>query len=84
MKYKFKPSGVCAVLMEAEIENNIIKSFITIGGCPGNSKGICSLIVGRNIDEVIKSLKGIKCREKMTSCPDQIAIFLQKIKDKKI
>ena len=84
MKYKFKPSGVCAIGMEAEIENNIIKSFKTIGGCHGNSQGVCALIKGQNIDDVIKTLKGIKCGHKNTSCPDQIAIFLEKIKNKEI
>ena len=84
MKYKFKPSGVCATLMEAEIENDVIKSFKTTGGCHGNSQGICALIKGQRVDDVIKTLKGIDCRGKGTSCPDQIAIFLQKIKNKKI
>lgn len=84
MKYKFKPSGVCATLMEAEIEDNIIKSFKTTGGCHGNSQGVCALIKGKKIDDVIKTLKGIDCHGRGTSCPDQIAIFLQKIKNKEI
>ena len=27
MKYTYKPKGVCSTLMEADIENNIIKSI---------------------------------------------------------
>ena len=32
------------------------------------------------IDDVIAKLKGIECGRKGTSCPDQIAIALEKIK----
>ena len=37
--------------------------------------------MGMNIDEVIARLKGIECGFKDTSCPDQIAIALEKIKN---
>ena len=33
------------------------------------------------IDDVISRLKGIKCGMKGTSCPDQIAKALEKIKE---
>ena len=32
------------------------------------------------IDDVIAKLRGIECGRKGTSCPDQIAIALEKIK----
>ena len=35
---------------------------------------------GMNIDDVIARLRGIECGRKGTSCPDQIAIALEKIK----
>ncbi len=34
-----------------------------------------------NIDEAIKRLKGILCGDKGTSCPDQLAKALEKIKN---
>jgi len=80
MKYTFKPSGVCSQLFEADIENGIIKSFRIIGGCPGNTQGVCKLITGMNVNDVIAKLKGIDCRGKGTSCPDQVARFLESIK----
>lgn len=79
MKYTYRPQGVCSQMFEADIENGIIKSFKIIGGCPGNTQGICKLIKGMPIKEVIQKLKDIDCRGKGTSCPDQVAIFLESI-----
>ena len=80
MIYSYKPNGVCSIKMDFVIENNIIKDFNVIGGCNGNLKGIKSLIIGQDIDYVISKLKGIKCNNKSTSCPDQIAIALEEYK----
>lgn len=63
-----------------EIDGNIIKSLDIIGGCPGNTAGVSLLVRGRNIDEVINMLKGIPCREKGTSCPDQVSQALAEYK----
>ena len=62
------------------IENNIIKSLRIIGGCAGNTVGLSKMLEGQNIDEVIKRLKDIPCGYRGTSCPDQIAIALEKYK----
>ena len=45
--------------------------------------GVSKLVEGRNIDEVIKLLKGIRCGARQTSCPDQLAIALEEIKAKR-
>ncbi len=84
MEYKYKPVGVCSQEMIIDIENDIIKSVKIIGGCAGNTVGVSRLIAGMKIDEAIKRLKGIPCGYKNTSCPDQLAIALQEIKEKKI
>ena len=81
MVYSFKPQGVCSMEMVVDIEENVIKSVQIKGGCPGNSLGVSSLVAGMHIDEAIKRLKGIDCRGKGTSCPDQLAIALEKIKE---
>ncbi len=80
MKYTYTPTGVCSKKMEIEVENNIIKSVKILGGCPGNTLGVSKLLVGMNIDEAIKRLKGILCGNKGTSCPDQLSIALENIK----
>lgn len=80
MEYKYKPEGVCSREIIIEIENNIIKNLKIVGGCPGNTVGISKLVQNRNVDEVIKLLKGIQCGDKETSCPDQIAKALENYK----
>ncbi len=80
MEYRYMPEGVCSMQMIFEIENNIIKKLKIIGGCPGNTVGVSKLVEGRNIDEVIKMLKGIPCGIKGTSCPDQVARALEEYK----
>ena len=80
MQYIYNPEGVCSMQMIFEIEQNIIKSLKIVGGCPGNTVGVSRLVEGRNIDEVIKMLKGIECGVKGTSCPDQVAIALENYK----
>ena len=79
-EFKYIPNGVCAREMIFSIDNNIIIDAKTIGGCPGNSQGVSSLIKGMNIDEVIDKLKGINCANRGTSCPDEIARALEQYK----
>ncbi len=43
---------------------------------------VSKLVIGKTIDEVINTLKGIDCRGKGTSCPDQIAQALIEYKNK--
>lgn len=77
MEYRYEPEGVCSYEMIFEIENNIIKSLKILGGCPGNTVGVSKLVEGKDIETVIKLLKGIPCRDKRTSCPDQVAKALE-------
>jgi uncharacterized protein (TIGR03905 family) len=75
----FQPQNVCSRQIHIEYDDNgIITKASHIGGCKGNLDGICSLIVGMHISEVIKRLDGIQCRNG-TSCPDQIAKGLKKV-----
>ena len=78
----FKPNNVCSREMTIEYENGIVTKATVIGGCNGNLQGICRLIEGMRIEDVIARLKGIKCRGSRTgetSCPDQLAIGLENI-----
>lgn len=80
MTFKFIPNGVCSREMIFEIDNNIINDIKIVGGCHGYSQGLIKLCIGQNIDDVIDKLKGIKCGNKPTSCPDQIAQALSEKK----
>ena len=76
----YEPVGVCASKINIDLSGDIIKKVKIIGGCPGNSQAVCRLCEGRTIDDVIESLKGIKCGMKDTSCPDQLAGALEELK----
>lgn len=82
MVYKYEPKGVCSMEMNIEVEGDTIKSVEIIGGCAGNTKGVSVLVEGMKIDDAIRKLKGIDCRGRGTSCPDQLARALEEIKEK--
>lgn len=82
MMIQYQPQGVCSRLIQLEIENDKIVAAQFVGGCNGNTKGICSLIIGMNVDNVIQRLSGITCGGKPTSCPDQLARCLMEYKRK--
>ena len=82
MKKVYYPKGVCSTLIEYEIDSNNKITFLNVvNGCNGNLKGICKLCIGRDKDDVINTLEGIKCGLKNTSCPDQIALALKSYKE---
>lgn len=73
----FKTTGVCAKEIQFDVEDNKIKSVNFIGGCPGNLIGITHLVKDMEIETAIAKLKGISCKTKETSCPDQLAQALE-------
>lgn len=82
MTYTYKTSGVCSQQIKIEInDDETIEDVEFLGGCNGNLKGIAALAKGKKIDEIIETLKGIKCGFKGTSCPDQLAKALEQIKE---
>lgn len=80
MTYEYKTNGVCSRKIDIEVEDGIIKDIGFVGGCNGNLQGICRLVKGQRIDDVIERLEGINCGMKGTSCPDQLAKALKEIK----
>ena len=79
--YTYKTSGVCSTEIHIDVEGDIIKSVEFVRGCPGNLFGISQLVKGMNIDDAIEKLSGIKCRDKDTSCPDQLSKALKEFKN---
>lgn len=81
---QYQTTGVCCRIMQLKIEDGIIKDAEFLGGCNGNLQGIKSLIKGMRIEDVISKLKGIRCGDKNTSCPDQLATCLMAYNNKEI
>ncbi len=78
MQYTYTTSGTCSREILFEIEDGKVTKIEFIGGCNGNLKGICSLVEGMSVEDVIARLDGITCGPKATSCPDQLARALKK------
>ena len=77
---KYTTRGVCSRAIEFEIENNVITACRFQGGCSGNTQGVAALVIGMEVDEAIRRLKGIHCGPRPTSCPDQLATALEQYK----
>lgn len=69
--------GTCSKQVEIELEEDVIRNVAFTGGCHGNTQGIAALVRGMRADEAIARLKGIDCRGRGTSCPDQLACALE-------
>ena len=74
----FKPKGVCSSEMKVSIKDGKIEEIVIVDGCSGNSRGIMSLLTGMDPQEAIEKLRGIQCRSKKTSCPDQLSYAIEK------
>jgi len=74
------PEGVCSQQIDISVVNDTVRSVVFTKGCPGNTLAVSHLIEGLHIDDAIAKLDGITCREKPTSCPDQLARALKTMK----
>lgn len=78
---QYQTQGTCSVLIDATAdENDVIRQVLFLGGCDGNLQGICRLVEGQKIDDVLHKLDGIRCGDKPTSCPDQLCRALEQLK----
>ena len=75
--YRYYTKGVCSKSILMDIEDDILKDGIFEGGSSGNLIRIKHLIVGKSIYEIIKDLEDIPCKNRGTSCPDQLAKALK-------
>lgn len=74
MQYYTK--GVCSSRIDFDIDNGLVKNVHFTNGCTGNLQAISMLVEGMPVEEVIKKLRGIVCRND-TSCADQLVTALE-------
>lgn len=78
MKHTYRTKGTCSVQIDFDLsDDGVLSNVIYTGGCNGNLQGISKLVEGRKAQDVIQTLKGIRCGYKETSCPDQLARALE-------
>ena len=87
MRFNYQTRGTCSTRIDFAIENGIITELSYTGGCNGNLQGISKLVVGKPAQEIMQTLRGIRCGMKETSCPDQLSkaleLALSKMKEEK-
>ncbi len=76
----YRTTGTCSQQIDITVNGDTVESVKFVGGCSGNTQGVAALVSGMKIDDAITRLKGIKCGFKSTSCPDQLACALEKLK----
>ena len=78
----YNTKGTCSRQILFDVtKDNKLTNVKFIGGCLGNLQAVSKLVEGRDINDVIATLKGIQCRAG-TSCSDQLATALIEYKKK--
>ncbi len=72
MEYTYQTNNVCASEISFEITDGKLYNVRFNGGCHGNIKAIQMLLEGQDIDRISSMLKGNTCKERGTSCTDQL------------
>ena len=78
---EFATKGTCSKAIIVDVEDDVIVDCKFVGGCHGNTQGVAALAKGRRVDDVIETLKGIKCGPRSTSCPDQLSKALEELSE---
>ena len=78
ISYDFTPERVCPRNIHVDLsdDGNTIEGVEFDGGCNGNGKAVARLVQGRAVDDIISILAGNQCRNRGTSCADQLTVAL--------
>ena len=78
-KYIYHTRGVCPPEIHFKINSGTIEDIRFVGGgCSGNAQLVTRLLEGKPVEEVLKNLGGIDCRNG-TSCSDQLASAIHEV-----
>lgn len=74
----YETSGTCsrAIRVVLDDDNRIVECDFA-GGCNGNTQGVAALVKGQKAEDVVERLRGLRCSERATSCPDQLSKALE-------
>lgn len=75
--FEYLTHGTCCKKIFVQLNGNTIEDVNFLGGCDGNLKAIRRLVLGKDANEVIELLRGNECRNKGTSCADQLTYALE-------
>lgn len=70
----YNTRGTCSRRIDFDIDDEgRLHNVCFLGGCAGNTAGICLLAEGMDAAALADRLRGVQCGAKGTSCPDQLA-----------
>lgn len=76
--FDYETKGTCARVISFDMDDNHVLSNVSFfGGCDGNLKMISKFVNGMKAEDVVAKCSGNLCREKGTSCADQLAKGVQ-------
>ncbi len=78
MKWEYKTKGVCASVINFDLDGNVVTNVSFQGGCNGNLKAVSKLVDGMTVEQIEGYLKGNTCGMRNTSCADQLAQAVRK------
>lgn len=73
----FKTQNVCAKEIGVLVENKILKEVKFFGCCDGDSKAFEILLKDMPIEEIIGKLGHIECKDRGTSCMQELCKILK-------
>ena len=73
MKYSYQTKGTCASVIDFDLTDDVVSDIHFTGGCNGNLKAIARILDGCTVDFIESKCLGNLCRNKGTSCADQLA-----------
>lgn len=77
MTYTRRNKGVCSRSTTVVLDDDGRIARVEVDdGCDGNLQAVCTLLAGLRPEDAIPKLAGIRCEDKSTSCPAQIAACL--------
>lgn len=76
--HSYQTENTCSSTIDFDLDGGIVKNVCFAGGCNGNLQAITRLVEGMKAEDVIKTLGGIRCGRRPTSCTDQLAIAIEK------
>ena len=68
---------VCSRQIDFDLEEGRIRHLRYTGGCHGNLQAIGALLEGQPVEFALDRLDGINCKERGTSCSDQLVRILR-------
>jgi uncharacterized protein (TIGR03905 family) len=78
---EYKTQGTCSTTIRFNLDGGRVRDLSFENGCNGNLKAIAILAEGMEARELIEKFKGLQCKDRGTSCGDQLARALERCQD---